>query len=285
MLIQTSFQEQMENIICLVTRKYPDNIKKITNSSELKELYYSYLETLQKRKIEDNDDGLILTSFDKAFRISKDFNGGSGVLDDFDQKNNITLKPIENIEEKKEQLKEALTFLAEVHDEYYSLLNFMITNIFLFPSEVAAGGSSSTAVGTIWANLKEKLSTKDVAEFFIHELTHNCIFIDEHRYGHYDYHIISDESTWATSAVLLTNRPLDKVLHSIIVSMEIILFREKVIGHPQQPKIHPPTEILLNQIKQSINSIKTVGKKFPKALSQRSYDLLENVESNLKKIT
>lgn len=284
MLLQTSFNEQMENIICLMTRKYPENIKNVKNSHDLKKLYYSYLESLQKRKIESNDDGLILTSFDKALKISKDFNGGSGTLDDFNQKNSIELKPIENINERKAQLKKALAYLANVHSEYYSLLSFLITNVFLFPSNVAVGGSSSTAVGTIWANLKDKFSTTDVAEFFVHELTHNCIFIDEHRYGHYDYQIISDQSTWATSAVLLINRPLDKVLHSIIVSLEIILFRENVIGHPDQPKIHPPTDILLNQIVKSLESIRFTAAQFSNALSKRSYDLLDNVELNLKKI-
>lgn len=284
MLIQTSFQAQIENIIFLVVRKYPDSINKIKNSENLKELYYSYLENLQKRKIETNDDGLILTSFDKASKVSQDFNGGSGVLDDLDQKNNIILQPLENIKERKQQIKEGLNFISEVNDEYFSLINLMVSNIFLFPSAVAAGGSSSTAVGTIWANLKDKYSTRDVAEFFIHELTHNCLFIDEHRYGHYDYNVISDEQTWAKSAVLLINRPLDKVLHSIIVSMEIILFREKFIGHPQQPKIHPPTDILIKQIHESIKSIKSISNKFPNSLSQRSYSLLENVDFNLEKI-
>lgn len=50
------------------------------------------------------------------------------------------------------------------------------------------------------------------------------MFLDELRYSHYAYARILDPSTYARSAILNIDRPLDKVLHSIVVAVEILLF-------------------------------------------------------------
>jgi hypothetical protein len=89
----------------------------------------------------------------------------------------------------------------------------------------------------------------------VHELTHHALFIDEHRYGHYDYPVILAPETWAQSALLKTPRPLDKVIHSIIVATEIVMFREQCLGHPAAPLVHPPTAKICTQISQSLDSV------------------------------
>ncbi|ENV35174.1 aKG-HExxH-type peptide beta-hydroxylase [Acinetobacter gerneri] len=284
MLLQTSFEKQIDNLIHIVGRQYPQKLDQIRDENSLKQIYHAYLEDVQKRKIEENDYGLIITNYDKSSRLLDIFNGDSAALDDRNQKEAIVKQVSENIIEQKNIIEKTLKIMKNEMIDYYNLFKLIITNIFIFPSHVSAGGSSSTAIGTIWANINLTRSTNDVLELLVHEFAHNCLFIDEHRYRHYDYNTIFNESTWATSAVLLTNRPLDKVLHSIVVSLEVMLFREHFIGHPNDPKIHPPTELLLNQIKESIESVRHSAKKNPMALKSRSFDILDNAEYHVQKI-
>jgi len=97
---------------------------------------------------------------------------------------------------------------------------------------------------------------QDILEFLVHETTHNLVFIDELSYRHYSsYQEVAKEDNFAWSAILAKPRPLDKVFHSIIVSVEVLAFREKYFGHPDKPCLHPPTDILLDQTKRSISSV------------------------------
>ncbi|CAH2810032.1 MAG: hypothetical protein CBARDCOR_6744 [uncultured Caballeronia sp.] len=66
----------------------------------------------------------------------------------------------------------------------------------------------------------------DLMEMLVHELTHQTMFLDELRYAHFSYADVLDRSTWEKSTILNVARQLDKVLHSIIVAIEILLFRD-----------------------------------------------------------
>lgn len=282
MILQTSIESQIGNLIHVVGRKYPEKIDNVKDSDSLKNLYCSYLEDVQKRKIEENDDGIIITNLDKVSRILDIFNGGSEELDDRYQKESIIKSSSGNIEEQKEKLQSVLETMSTKFPEYYELFKLIITNIFISPSHVSAGGSSSNTIGIIWTNVNLTRTIEDILELLIHEFSHNCLFIDEHRYRHYNYEVIFTKETWAKSAVLSTNRPIDKVLHSIVVSLEVMLFREKLIGHPSNPRLHPPTKIMLKQIYDSIESLQRVMADHPKAVMPRVDEIIENVKEKLK---
>lgn len=107
------------------------------------------------------------------------------------------------------------------------------------------------------------------------------MFIDEIRYSHYNYGAIVDKSTWARSAILNVPRPLDKVLHSVVVATEILLLREQCLGHPIRPAVHPPTQIMVCQLLDALSSMEEILNKMSdhRALfSDRAWKVFENVQ-------
>lgn len=95
---------------------------------------------------------------------------------------------------------------------------------------------------------------------------------------HYkSYHEIIKKENFPWSAILNKPRPLDKVFHSIIVSLEVLLFREHYLGHPEKPFLHPPSNILLSQTKNSIRTI-IENPRIENLLTERSRNLLHQCE-------
>lgn len=129
-----------------------------------------------------------------------------------------------------------------------ALLRLAVNTIFCAASGTAGGGTTSNAVGVIWLDNRPAWCEQDLIEFFGHELTHTLLFLDEYRYSHFPNLIaLADPKHYTLSAILKRERPLDKVVHSIVVATEVLLLRERYLGHPTAPKLHPPTEQLLAQ--------------------------------------
>jgi len=182
------------------------------------------------------------------------------------------------------RIKDGMQQIAAHSPQFVALLELVIHTIFTAPSSVAGGGSTSALIGCIWADLRPYWGDQDIQEFLIHETTHNLIFLDELCHGHYsDYHALSDHHNFAQSAIFSRPRPLDKVLHSILVSVEILLFREHQLGHPCRPYLHPPTEILLEQTRAAIHSVLNM-RGAQNLLTTRAYFLLEESQQALNSI-
>lgn len=286
MIYQTNFSDQIQNLVFMLARRYGNQAKTISSVSDLGLMYRNYLKEVQGREASTIDQLVISTDYEKAASMAIAFNGeADSMLDDMGQSSIIKMENYPNVDLQRIKVENAIQELGLLSSDHYSLLHLFITDIFILPSNGARGGSSSDSIGLIWANPKESYPITDVVEFLIHELTHHCMFIDEQRYGHYNYQNILDNTNWADSAILKKPRPIDKVLHSIIVSLEIILFRDLVIGHPIKPKVHPPTTMLIDQIKKSIVSIKNIISinmdKNKILVSARGMDLLSNAENTI----
>ncbi|MGK7250070.1 aKG-HExxH-type peptide beta-hydroxylase [Acinetobacter oleivorans] len=284
MILQTNISDQMQNIILMLARRYSHETRKITSLDSLKSMYRRYLKDAQGRETSDPYNLVISDDYEKASVMAQGFNGEvESTLDDMGQSTIIKIERYDNSSVQRVKIENALEELGLYSNEHFSLLELIITDIFILPSNGSRGGSSSDGIGLIWANPKETYPLIDVVEFLVHELTHHCMFIDEQRYGHYDYDTILNENNWAESAILKRPRPIDKVLHSIVVSLEIILFRDMVIGHPVKPKVHPPTDILVEQVKKSIASlwhtIRINEEKDKIVLHERAKNILLNVEN------
>lgn len=277
MILQSNLAFQVNNIIYTLLKRSNVDVKKIESTDGLKKMYHFYLNEKQKRIIEYSENTRIIIDRNYAEALKQHFDGiEESRLDDLDQKNVILSGDDQSINEKKLLIEKAIDRLKELSEDHYNLLNILITDIFIMPSNIATGGSSSESIGLIWANPKIDYPVIDIVEFIVHEMTHNCMFIDEHNYLHYDYTEILKKENWAMSAILKRPRPIDKVLHSIIVSVEIILFRDKIIGHPNKPKIHPPTNLLIDQTLISIKSLEDVAIKNKNILTDRALSLLDS---------
>jgi hypothetical protein len=106
-------------------------------------------------------------------------------------------------------------------------------------------------------------------------MTHLSLFVDERLRRHYlDYATLHLPENFARSAVYGLQRPLDKVLHSIVVATEVLLFREYVTGHDSHTgAIHPATERLLAGTLASIESTLDLQRRRP-VLAPRGIELV-----------
>jgi hypothetical protein len=283
MITLTSSDETLTNIIRLIKAS---GIALPTSPSELRIAYGDCLKTHQQHCAWIRPTGYSLKeSLRQPISPTEErtyheiFCGDTTVLDDLDQAQ--VIKPEKaNVERKIAQLESAIALLGDRSQDHLNFLDLSVERIFVDGSDVAAGGTTSDAVGLVWSNPHPEFSDTDLAEFLAHEMTHTLMFLDEWLLGHYTRPLTHDESTWCHSAILKKKRPIDKVLHSIVVASEIVLLRQTYLGEPEAPKAHPPSHRIKQAIADSIDSIKDVQRRSG-ILAERALDLLDRVESRL----
>ena len=98
-------------------------------------------------------------------------------------------------------LENALDRLRELDRALGELFDLVVNRVFVTSHNTARGGSFPTAIGVIWANPPDGCETRDLAEFLIHELSHQLLFIDDAVLHHYTDPQAAAERGWALSAV------------------------------------------------------------------------------------
>lgn len=179
---------------------------------------------------------------------------------------------------------ECRKWLQRTNPALHEFFSFIVHTMFYHRSRESGGGSVSSAPGVIWCAHRTDWSEGDLAEFMVHEMTHMLMFIDERRYQHYyDFDEIAKPENYARSAVLLRQRPLDKVFHSLLVSHEVLSFRCEN-GEPETPIVHPKSSIMLSAAYDTIGSIRAVPS-LGSLVTPRLFTLLDQVEASFGRIS
>lgn len=174
--------------------------------------------------------------------------------------------------------------LGEIVPSFRWFYDLVFNQVFYANSVIAAGGTTSTAVGTLFLDPRKYWLEEDLFEFLIHELDHTLLFLHEWAYGLFKSHQrLGNPETFALSAIRGQNRPMDKAFHSAIVATDIVLLREYYLGHDHNFNLHPPTTDLLTSIKLSFNSIIEVNQK-EDILTDSALSLVKNCQMKLNKI-
>jgi hypothetical protein len=168
------------------------------------------------------------------------------------------------------------------NSEFWEIFAIYTNYIVFCDSKFSPGGTSSGALGTIFCSRSLELDADSLYELLVHEVTHLMMFVDERRSRHYrDDQALATPENFAVSAVYQKRRPLDKVLHSIVVSTEVLLHREHVIGHGSESTVHPSTEVLAPATLRSCASILELqGQR--QLLAPRGVQLVETCASLLR---
>lgn len=280
-----------KNIETVVTLSYKQFLNEPTQDViGLKRAYRNFLKNIQAaNSIPEHDSPNVTfvsepSVINNLIQLYKD----ESALDD---KNQTTAIINQNPEQSLEYISEALKKceaefikLKSIYPEKANLFELVINYVFCAPSNVAGGGSISNSIGVIWASPRPNWQSEDFVEFYTHEFTHNLAFLDERRYQHYvDYDLILDPDNFCKSAILCTPRPLDKVFHSLLVATEVLLLREDSLGHPNNPKIHPPSETILKNCFNTIHSIERLQTK-SQLLTIRGLELMNLCRDKLNTI-
>ncbi|MET3125472.1 hypothetical protein ABID42_000560 [Arcicella rosea] len=193
--------------------------------------------------------------------------------------------PIESMRLALERVSAALNIIHDTNDVIHDFFHLVIHTIFYSRSLDSGGGSISDAKGVIWCCNRKAWTDLDIAEFLVHELTHNLLFLDEMCYKHYkDFSLIAQKENYALSAILGRNRPLDKVIHSLVVAHEVINFRIET-GEPLNPIVHPSTSVMIDSCRKTIDSLNQLLKDEKKDLvTERFYQILDLVDASIRQI-
>jgi len=278
MLRTIGIKENVENVFLL---SHPHVQDGDTSFSGLKTAYKKFLHQIQPSVPVSSFDTVEFLKDVSRTRMMISLFAEKSRLDDF---NRIFSDDSQFHNEHLDVAEQHLQKLEKIDEQLFSLFSLAINIIFSGPSELASGGSSSGAIGCIWINPRPTWSLQDFMEFFVHEMTHNLVFLDEYRHKHYEkYAEMFLEENYAMSAILAKKRPLDKVFHSILVSTEVLLSRRDIFGHPKSPKLHPPTSIMLNKAFESISYLENAPNIYA-LLTNRGKELIAICKEHLQDI-
>lgn len=281
MYFLTGSEKSLETIF-LLSKSQASNIT-ITTEQELRQLYLNFLKKIQPNTWhpEEISDQKFIFDQNAIVELTRHHQEDTE-LSDFEVDLEIVDEAI--MREATVPIQNAIEILSKTDDGLYQLFNIAINTLFYVRSLKQAGGSVSSSIGVIWCGNRKNWTVYDIMEFLVHELTHNLVFLDELRYKHYlNFKDIASPDNYAISAVLRKLRPLDKVFHSLVVAVEVLCFRVSCIGHQENTKVHPSSDVLYKSCLTTLSSLNsTLSKK--ELVYPRVYELLALIEDKLNSL-
>jgi hypothetical protein len=247
------FRECLKNVSVLSKNYHGDCLKSL---DELKIAFGLFLNNFQP-KVPHKPFSDLFVKDESIFRKLMDLYNAPSTVNDRNQDSMLEeMYATDLIESNIIKINKILSALENQNLAIHTLFNLVMHSIFFAHSQFSGGGTTSSGIGVLWLNTRPHWSDQDILELLIHEMTHTCVFIDEVIHVHInDYNLIAKEENYAQSAILSKKRPVDKVYHSIIVSVEVLESRLDFIGEQIFPKVHPPTEKLIIQTRSSLESL------------------------------
>ncbi|MBL7545998.1 MAG: hypothetical protein JNL11_19420 [Bdellovibrionaceae bacterium] len=250
------FKQNIENIIKLISTK---ETNKFNSLLEIKAALARYIDLVQhQNKISFPIDELpvLVSSLDLKSVLAGAFSVRSH-LNDLAQASMI--ENLHFVDEMKYQqrLHSAICLIESQNIQLASLIKIVFRYTIFGKSSRVHGGSSSNALGVLWLNPTDKWTEQDYCEFLVHEVTHQLLFLDERIHGHYSqYPKISLKENFAFSTILKRSRPLDKVIHSYFVGLNVLNYR-KDNGRDENNSytLHPSIEHLSKGLEDTRNSL------------------------------
>jgi hypothetical protein len=195
----------------------------------------------------------------------------------------ILATPLSAMQEAMAAITEGQNVLNEVNPLLREVFDVVIHTLFYARSPESGGGSVSSAIGVIWCGNRRHWSTQDIAEFLVHEFTHNVVFLDELCNQHYcDLRDIAQQENYAFSTILRRLRPLDKAFHSLVVGYEVLRWRQEA-DEPPHPIVHPSSKQLRQGCLETIQSIRTVMMR-RHLVTERFHAVVERIADDLRSL-
>lgn len=250
------FKQNIDNCVKLISTK---ETNKFTSLLELKAALARYIDLVQpqnKISFPISDLPVLISSIDQKAILAGAFSVRSQ-LNDLAQASMIEDLHFADEEKYQERLHSAIRLIESQNIQLASLINIVFRYTIFGKSSKAHGGSSSNALGVLWINPTNKWTLQDYCEFLVHEVTHQLLFLDERIYGHYShYQKISLKENFAFSTILKRSRPLDKVIHSYFVGMNVLNYRQNYGSDENNSyTLHPSIDQLLKGLEDTRNSL------------------------------
>lgn len=250
------FKQNIENCVKLISSKETNRFASLV---ELKSALARYIDAVQPQfKISFPIDEMpaLVSDLNKKSILASAFSIRSQ-LNDLGQSSMIEDLQFPSEEKYQQHLISAIRLLESQNLELATLIKIVFRYTLFGKSSKAHGGSSSNALGVLWLNPTDKWTLQDYCEFLVHEVTHQLMFLDERIYGHYSqYPLIALKENFAFSTILKRSRPLDKVIHSYFVGMNVLNYRIENWSHENTSyTLHPAVDQLRQGLEDTRNSL------------------------------
>lgn len=273
MIIITA-EKIIETLIALTHLHHPSQSLDLPT---LKKNYLSFLKDIQPYCPRMSDDNLFHSSLQVENEFTQFFTPDSRISNEaiiYDA--GTVMYPDASVRAIK--LQSSLETLDETDPIFAKLFRLVMNTVFCTgPHRVGGTSVNPSFVGVMCAYYDMTAEENAIPELFIHEFTHNILFLDEFRYKHYhDIESLNHPSTFVTT----TDRgdvPFERWFHALIVYAEIIHARDKYIGHDVRVTQHEPTDILISRAKVEIVNAKK-NKLLSKILTDRAIELLHSCD-------
>jgi hypothetical protein len=167
---------------------------------------------------------------------------------------------------------------------YWDVWSLYTNYVSCLDSKYSWGGTTSEALGVIYLVSPRMRSEIALYELLVHEATHLMMFVDQERKPHYQsYALMKDPRTFVKSAVYERPRPMDKVLHSLVVATELLHHREKTLGHDRDVSVHPGSARLAKSSLETARLVLDRQRKY-RVLAPRGLWLVEQCAMQLRDI-
>ena len=254
------YEQVLESIYHASDKNFLKN--KQVDTQELKTAHLIKLETMCPSLFVNKSHDLIVSNAKETSRLKRLFR--PSVLDDLDQSEMLgDCIEGKKLEKNITRLRKALEVIEVCNPQYYRIFCLIVHSLFFSEGvknhlgETAKGGTTSAALGVIWMTDISNRKIIDIVETLIHELTHLTLFVDELTKEQFNNESLIQDVNTATSVIFKKKRPIDKVVHSIVVGTEVLLFRETHLRGilDERPNSHPESEILAQSIAASANEV------------------------------
>lgn len=228
------------------------------SEKNLKQAYHKWLQSIQSDYKHLGDAELVTTNSYIECSLANYFASEHRVDNVILYANDPTYP---NPVDRKNSLNKALDDIRDYDDILYSLINFVMHTI-LCTSDDKTGGTSvnPSYIGMMCAHYDMHAEQAAVPELIVHEFSHNLLFIDEHRYGHYaSYQLLEHDNLKIESYYQdqIIKLPLDRVLHRMVIFVEILYLRDRMIGHAPKINQHLSSSDLIEIIQWYIDQIES----------------------------
>lgn len=148
------------------------------------------------------------------------------------------------------EIKKIILELYSLDYKLWLIFNIVIKNVFVTYTASIKSLSTDDFIGSIIINMKKKWSMQDYLEVLIHELAHNLTFLHCHDGDYFNFEQGKRENDYLIQSVIRKEkRPITKALDSLIVAVELLLFRKIHNKHNINLIAHPDSNTLLNSAK------------------------------------
>lgn len=126
--------------------------------------------------------------------------------------------------------RQAAQSVRELDADLGRIVDLLVTDIVLLPSDSTGGGSASHLPGLVCLSPGPEWQINDFAESLVHEATHLNLFVADMVHGIYTLpasELVADEHRVVSAVKFGQRRPLDRAFHSAVVAVPLMWMQHR----------------------------------------------------------